>query len=165
MDNLFQELGNTLEKIQGVFQELLRITMEKQKQLVLGNIQEIERLTHEEEGLVFSAGSLENERYKLARQLINDFQLQEGATLTDIIQVAPEAEKSRLQLLQEDMRKLADKIDKVNQENILLIEQSLKFINFTVDVLTGPEGLDTYDTELDKGSKRENISRILDKKI
>lgn len=165
METAFQELCLSLEGLQKLYQQMLVLAGKKQKQLVLGNLKEIENLTKEEESLVFEAGRLENERYQQAKRLTERYQLPQDATLTDFIKVAPQEDKVRLQELQENVNKLVQEIDKVNQENILLIEQSLKFINFTVDVLTKPEDVDTYDSDLGKNPKQDNISRILDKKI
>ncbi|MFY9174749.1 MAG: flagellar protein FlgN [Peptococcia bacterium] len=165
MEVTFQELCSSLEGLRKLYVEILRLAKMKRKELVLGNLKGVEEITKEEEQLVIEAGRLENERYQQSKQLSQQYDLPPEATLSDFIKMASDEDKAKLQDLQEQMTKLAAEIDEVNQENILLIEQSLKFINFSIDVLTTPSDVDTYDVELGKGQKKENISRILDKKI
>lgn len=166
MEVNFQELCSSLEGLQKLYQEMLKLAKIKRKELLVGNLKGIEEVTKEESQLIVEAGRLENDRYQQAKQLSKQYGLDPEATLEDFIKVAPEGEKAKMQELQERMHQLAGEIDKVNQENIVLIEQSLKFINFSVDILTTPDDADTYDPDLGKNHKQDsNISRILDKKI
>lgn len=165
MEPTFQELIIRLEGIQTLYQQLLELAGNKQQELVKGNLERIEALTKEEENLVYQAGRLEDERYKFAGRLFSHFGLREEATLKELIGLAPVAEQAKLQALHQNMGQLIAQMDKMSQENITLIQQSLRFINFTVDVLTKPDDTATYGSGIEKNSNQDNISRILDKKI
>ena len=165
MEPTFQELIIRLEGIQAMYQQLLGLAVKKQKELVKGNLERIDALTKEEENLVYQAGRLEDERYQYAGRLISHLGLKQEATLKDLIEVAPVIEQGKLQCLQESMSQLIVQMDKLSQENITLIQQSLRFINFTVNMLSKPDDNSTYGAGIEKNNKQENISRILDKKV
>jgi len=165
MEPTFQELIIRLEGIQSMYQQMLELAIKKQKELVKGNLERIDAITKEEEKLVYQAGRLEEERYQYAGRLISHFGLKQEATLKELIEVAPAIEQDKLHALQLSMSELIAQMDKLSQENIALIQQSLRFINFTVDMLTKPDDTATYGAGIEKNNKQENISRILDKKI
>lgn len=165
MEPTFQDLLERLEEIQDHYRQMLELAGKKQKELVKGNLEQIEALTKEEEKLIFKIGRLEDERHHCARRLISHFQLREEATLTDLMEVAPAEVKDKLQALQESMAQLIAEMDKLNQENINLIQQSLRFINFTVDLLTKADDPSTYGSGKEANAKPDTISRLVDKKI
>jgi len=165
MEPAFQELVDRLEGIQAIYRQMLELAGRKQKELVKGNLEQIDALTKEEENLIYKAGRLEDERYEYAGRLISHFQLKEDATLKELIEIAPPETKAKLHALQESMGQVIAQMDKLNQENIALIQQSLRFINFTVDMLSKPDDPATYSAGKEKSAKQDNISRILDRKI
>lgn len=165
MEPAFQELIQSLEAIQAIYKQMAELAEKKQQELVKGNLEQIDALTKDEEKLIYLAGRLEDERSESAGRLIAHFQLQKDATLKDIMDIAPEGLRSKLQTIQESMGELIARMDKLNQENIALIRQSLRFINFTVDLLSKPEDPATYSAGSEKGPKQDSISRILDQKV
>jgi flagellar biosynthesis/type III secretory pathway chaperone len=161
----FQELIDRLEDQKDLYRRMMELGRQKQKELIMGDLERIDILTKEEENFLYQAERLEEQRYQCASRLIAHYQLPENATLKDLIQVAPSADRSKLEELQQSMNQMVSELDKLNQENIALIQQSLKFINFTVDLLTKPDDVGTYGSGKDKNKKQDSVSRILDKKI
>jgi len=165
MEPAFQELIDHLEGIEELYKQMLELSGRKQKELVKGNLEQIEVFTKEEENLIYKAGRLEEQRYEHTGRLISHFQLKEDATLKELIEIAPKEAKDKLQTLLESMGQLIFEIDKLNQENISLIQQFLRFINITVDMLSKPNDPATYGMGKEKNQKQDTISRLLDKKI
>lgn len=164
MESKFLELSNDLEAILNLYQKLIEISGQKQKELVNGNMEEIDRLNKEEEILVFQASRLETERFRRARELAAYYELPENAKLGELLEKAPPPEKEKLTVLLKKLLETIGEIDKINRENTALIQQSLKFINFTIDVLSQSDPSVTYSSG-DNERKSENRSILLDKKV
>ena len=74
----------------------------------------------------------------------------------------PEEEQNKLGQIQESFAGIIKKLADLNQENTSLIQQSLRFINFTVDVLN-QQSKPLYNAE--KEVKIKQLNNLLDKKV
>lgn len=165
MEPTFSELQMNLEKLEELYRQLLDLSKQKQRQLVESNLDEIERLTKEEEVLVYRASRIEKERYELTERLYAHYGLQGENNLPGLIEIAPPEVQKPLEEVKERLETLIAEMDKTNQENISLIKQSLRFINFTVDILSKAGDPAIYGSGNEKAQKAESVSRILDQKV
>lgn len=161
MELALSKLINVLEKQKEFYESLLEIGLKKQRDLVEGEIEAVEEATNKEEILLGLAISLEETRLKCTMEVAEGYSLQDSSFL-EIIQASPPSEQQELRQLYEDMKELIKKMDKLNQENMNLIQQSLHFIDFTMDAIT-QEKNNTYGT--DHEIKSQQMNRIVDKKI
>lgn len=164
MDSKFIELKNHLDSILRIYKELIELSREKQGELLKGNVEILDKLTKKEENLVFQASRLESDRYRCAREMATFYQLSADAKLSELIEKAPAKEKEELSDLLNELLLVVEEIDKLNQENIALIQQSLRYINFTIDVLSQNSPTGTYDPK-EKEIKAGNVSRLVDRRV
>lgn len=164
MDSAFKNLEKHLNGILKLYKELIELSRKKQEELVKGNVDILDGLNKQEEILVFQASRQEAERYRCARELAAFYNLPSDAKLGELIDIAPPGDKEELSRLLTELLLIVGEIDKLNQENIALIQQSLKFINFTIDIVSQSTAPGTYGST-EKETKSENVSRLVDKKV
>ena len=162
MDSTFDSLVVLLEGQKEIYSDLLSLGRTKQADLIKGSIEELDAVTRREENLIFQAGRLEEERYRCVGRLMEVNGCSQGAPLREIIDMAPQEIKEKLEELHLDMVKILAELDRLNQENMKLIQQSLKFIQVTIEAVN-PAAQTTYTSDHD--IKVEAFSRLLDRKV
>lgn len=162
MEKVFNNLAALLEGQKEIYEELLSLAKLKQIELVKGSIEILNNLNKQEEMLVFRVGRLEEERFKCTNDLIDTYGLDKDVALHDLIDTAPAEIKGILETLQKSMTDLLKQLEKINNENMDLIKQSLRFIHFSFETLT-QETQTTYTA--DRAIKVENLTKLLDKKV
>lgn len=162
MEKVFNSLAVLLEGQKEIYKELLNLARLKQTELVKGSIETLDNLNKQEEMLVFQVGRIEEERFKCTNDLIDTYGLDKDAVLRDLIDKAPAEVKEILEALQKSMTDLLKQLEKINNENMDLIKQSLRFIHFSLETMT-QETQTTYTA--DRAIKVENLTKLLDKKV
>jgi len=162
LDNGFGNLVRILEEQKNIYEELLSLGRQKQGELLKGSVDELDRLTRQEEALIFRNGRLEEERCRCAAEIISRCGLEDNSTLKDLLKVAPEEERRELERLGASLAETIGRMEKVNRENMNLTRQSLRFVRFTLETLAG-ETQTTYNA--DKELKADAVNRLLDKKV
>jgi flagellar biosynthesis/type III secretory pathway chaperone len=147
MERVFDNLVELLEDQKKIYEELLGLGKLKQTELVKGSIEVLESLNKQEEMLIFQIGRLEEDRFQCTNEIIKMYGLEENTSLRELVKA---------------MTELLIQMEKINSENIELIKQSLRFIQFSLDTIT-QETQTTYTA--DRAMKVENLTRLLDKKV
>jgi len=162
MKSKCQELTNILEEQMNIYRHLMDLSVKKQEQLIKGSLDELNEVTKQEEVLIFQLGKLEGKRENCFIQLAELGNFDCKKTLSEVIPLLPVELQEDLEQIEVDFLALLEKLSRTNQENTGLIEQSLDFINYSVDILnqhTKP----VYNSE--KEIKVEQLNSIFDKKI
>ncbi len=163
MEPTFDDLINILKTQEDIYKNLLDLGEMKQAELVKGGMEEIDALTKSEEALIYQAGRTEEERIRCSSRLAMKHDLQETATLSDLIALAPEEKQEELRQLHESISVVLKELEKLGKENMELIKQALKIVNFGIEAISQePKG--TYTSESSEG-KKGTVSRILDKRV
>ncbi len=158
----FEELMSILQEQKKIYSELLELSRQKQENLIKGDIAALEAITGQEEGLVFQVGKLEEKRKDCFNCLAEQYGLERELTLQELLSQVPEQYRSELEKIHEDFAVLLTALEKFNQENTNLIEQSLRFVNFSVDVI-GQQSKPLYNA--DQEVKVERLTNLVDKKV
>lgn len=162
MEPVFEKLSCLLEEQAALYREITGLAERKQQYLVKGMIPELDEVTRKEEALIYQIGRREEERLPLMQKLASLYQLDENATLRDVLALAPEAEKAGLGEVAHELMEIMAQLDQLNQQNTGLIQQSLNFISFAMDAIS-PQSKPTYNAS--KEVKVERLTQLLDKKV
>jgi len=157
-------LVEILETQARLYKDLLALAKEKQPVLVKGDLAKLEELTKKEREIVFQVGRLEEQRFKVQQVLANHFGVS-GTELT-ISFLAKKIEdpfKTRLTGLGRELTVTLDELRNNNELNTQLIEQSLGYIDYMVNLLTSLDDTPTYQGQ--HGNNSQQTSRLFDKKI
>lgn len=152
VDQLKLVLNEELE----VYKKLLDITISKKDIIANNQIKELDQMTKVEQTLILQIGQLEESRETLTSNLKNHFGDQE-LNMQRLIDHLPEEDKDFLFDLREDLLKTLTVIDSENKLNKTLIEDSLEYVNFNLELLTGAHNDGSYEntaTEKEVGTRK-----------
>ncbi len=165
--NKLKAMANLLEQEAGYYANLLDLARCKQKVLVGGQFAELESLLVEEQEFLKEVASLEEERYALQCDLAKEF----GKHPTDVTvsKLSDLAEPEIGSILKENQQRLVHllhELTAVNRCNSELIQQSLSYINFTMETLASGIG-GSAPTYNGTGSRKrsKSVSRFLNRSI
>lgn len=162
MESAYEELLSLLQEQKMIYHELVDLSHQKQKLLIEGDLTSLELITRQEEVLIYQAGKLEEKREKCVVQLAENCQFDTNVTLKELLPKVPEKIRFELEKIYDDFSILLSELDKYNRENTNLIQQSLRFVNFSVDIIS-QQTKPIYN--LDKEVNVERLTNLVDKKV
>ncbi len=172
MDKLLKELCENLEEQLATYKLLVKYEQEKQEVLVNGEINQLEELVKKEQKVVFKNGELEKTRQEHISQLAEQAGVpQDDLTISRVIELAEGDMKDRLSNVYEELEYVLVELKDLNLKNNSLIEQSLSYINYSLDILVGASKDDpgTYDKSQsgkeESGKAKKSKRSFLDRKI
>lgn len=137
-----QALIQVLHEQRNIHQELLEIASEKKGAIVNNHVELLNQLVNKEAKLVKHVSELEEKRmFEMSRYIVGKgYRTNPNITMTDMLKIVFKAEEKRaLQSLQSELLQIIGKLKEANALNQQLIEQSLQFINYSLDLLTGAD--------------------------
>ena len=166
MEAILEELTAVMSKEIEAFNELLATLHEKQRAIVEGEIEQLNKSVQDEGKLARETRALEEERVERTRALAKKLDIKNlNPRLSEIIQKVEKQYARRLQEQRDLLRSLVQKIHNLNQSNQFLLNYSLKFIEKTMEILlNGSDRASMYkkDGKLGKSLRRK---RILDQSV
>ncbi|ACB85803.1 flagellar protein FlgN [Natranaerobius thermophilus] len=171
MDKLLQDLCENLEEQLATYKLLVQQEEEKQEALIQGELSQLEELIKKEQKIVFQNGELERKRQEIIAQLAEELgEVQDDLTISKLIEYAEGELEKRLSQVYRELEEIVITLKDLNIKNNSLIQQSLSYINYSLDIVAGAGQDDpgTYGNDVGddsgKAAKKSNRS-FLDKKI
>ncbi len=150
--------------------KLIEFGEEKKRIIILGKVQELDKLVQKEGIIVSTLEKLEGARFKLQETLAQAWNISVNElTVGTMLEKAADAFPLRQDELKEEierMQKTIVKLQNVNTENNELINLSLDYIE-NMQALFNDEVAGTYrENGLQSDDKQSNpINRLIDKKV
>ncbi|USG65331.1 flagellar protein FlgN [Brevibacillus ruminantium] len=132
--HLYELLDNLIQ----LHKALLSLSHQKKDALVQGDVDQLLAVTTKEKKLIKAVDAAENARLSLVTQIFAEQGMKrENGTLADLIKLttSPE-EKTRLMNAREELTQIVSELRQQNEVNQQLLEQSLSFVNMTLDLVT-----------------------------
>ncbi|GAA4718659.1 flagellar protein FlgN [Brevibacillus fulvus] len=132
------ELSPILDNLLRLHQALYTLAIEKRKVLLKNDIDTLNAITLQEQKLIKAIEAAEASRIERVEQLFKERNLPlSQRTLTDLIKSSTNnEEKTKLAAYREEMLRLIDDLRKENELNQQLLQQSLAFVNMSLDFFT-----------------------------
>lgn len=137
-----QQVVDSLDSLYEVHQEMLGISKHKQEAIVNNDVEKLIEVMNQESRCVKQIEQLEGEREKACQ----DFLLEKGIksqlqlTVTELTRLAFDpVDKKALQDAQAKLSSTLNELKRLNELNQKLIEQSLVFIDYSLELLGGRE--------------------------
>lgn len=133
-----QSLIHVLEEILSINQELESLAKEKREVLIAGNIARLAEIVQQETLMIKRLGKLEEQRHATVERFIAQRNLDNanGFTFSDLlIHIDHPFERRRLENLQQELVALLHQLHQLNDINQQLIQHSLDFVNYTIELL------------------------------
>lgn len=146
MASLIENLIEVLDKESSEYEELLGLSMKKTPVIVAGNLDELQKITDEEQVVVSRIGQLEKTRVQVMKDIANV--MNKDVTklkLVDLIQMLSgrPAESGKLAELHDRLKEVTANMQRVNGQNRELIANALEMVEFDMNLLqsvkTAPE--------------------------
>ncbi len=133
-------LVDVLKNEAGLYREVLKISHEKTRIIVDGKAAELDSLTRKEQTFVFQIADLEDLREKIVAKFAEYFKKKAAElTVSVIASMLPPQKAQELQGVLVELSGILKEIKEVNRLNAQLIRNSLEYIDFSINLLTGAE--------------------------
>ncbi|MCU6792947.1 flagellar protein FlgN [Paenibacillus sp. WQ 127069] len=137
----FQALIQTMTAFNDVHDALCELAEEKKQVLIHNDVERLTQIVAKENKLIKQLGELDQQRLKV----IGEFLMEKGykpnpkVTVSDLTKIIFNMEeKKTLLALQKQLLGTIRKLREMNQLNQQLIEHSLSFIDYSLDLIVGP---------------------------
>lgn len=145
MNQLWERLDAILTEMLELYRALLALSRQKRDMLVKVQVQDIEAVTKREETLILQIGKLEGLREQLVAEIAKTSQLApESLNLAKIRELVDEATANRFVWIDKEFDEVLKELTPLNKLNTELIQQSLGFINYNLNLLTQSQVGPTY---------------------
>ena len=135
MASLIEELIDTLEKEDSIYEELLPVVEKKAQIIIKNDLEELQHITAVEQNFIDQITGLEHNRNKIISNIAN--RKVETLNLKAIVAMLEKqpAEQERLGNLHDALINKLGRLKEYNLQNKALIEQSLEMIEFSMNVI------------------------------
>jgi hypothetical protein len=160
-----QLLANLTDQ-KNLYINLLEKAEKKQKAIIANDLESIEILNKEEEILIREISTLESDR-------INHIQDNPDLYGTDALSLTLDELKERFPqgmqaLIDKETKALMEvlgKLKETNSENAELLQQALRFVNVTINTITGADADNSYSKDKAKEGAKNKARNLVDRKI
>jgi flagellar biosynthesis/type III secretory pathway chaperone len=142
-----QRLIAALEKLTDIHEELIGLADRKREALVRNVADEVSAVTNREAKLMRTVDELLQEQSAATNDFfrLKGFQPTRAITATELSRLVTDpSEKEALLASRDRLTRVVAQLKKANELNQQLIQQSLAFINYSLDIIVGPDDGPTY---------------------
>lgn len=156
-----QTIINLLGNLIKLHKQFNQFAIEKTEILKKNDMPALNELLKKETALIKQLKKLEQERrVALTNYLKEKGMAIENVTMDQLIEISSEEEQSILKKLQKGLLAEIDQLKKQNELNQQLLEDSLRFVNFSLDLIA-PDFSDVNYTHPNQKAFEEGASRSL----
>ena len=157
---LMNKLIELLEHEYRVYENILRMSKDKTNIIVEGKVKELENVVKLEQALVLQISRIDKQREEVVEQLSKEVNLKDNnLNISEIIQYGDREQKQQLEEYRGKMGKLIAELAHTNQINSKLIENSLEYIDFSLNLMANADV--TSNNYGNKGSSTERSRKNL----
>lgn len=157
-----------LKKELNYYKDLLELSNTKKTVIIEGKVAELDKIVKLEQKMIFDMGQLEKSREEEVSRLCRAMGLKEQeGTLSDINKMLRPEQKNEMESVQKALKKTLAELKTANDINGELIKQSLEYIDYSINLITG-SGMETGSLYEDMGMKdrvKQNKKNLFDTKV
>ena len=134
MENLIEVLGQESEEYEG----LLALSQKKMRIIASANLEDLQRITDDEQEVVSRLNRLEKRRIEVTADIANVLNRDvETMKLTNLIEMMASrpAEQAKLEEIHDRLRNVVREVQRTNEQNRELLEEALELVNFEMNML------------------------------
>ncbi len=162
---MWDNLINLLSELSELCKGLLELSKQKREFLIAGQAQKLETVTRQEEVLILQIGKLEVLREKALQEIAVAHNLNiDGLTISQLRQMADDEVADKIKDFQQVFSSITNELVPLNQLNTQLIQQSLNFVNYNINLLAETQTGPTYAAKGSAGQSQPSRT-FLDAKV
>lgn len=138
MASLMENLIEVLSKESTEYDGLLEISQRKTSVIASGNLEDLQKITEEEQNVVNKLNALERKRIEVTADIATVLNKDASKlTLTNLISLlqARPAEQGALADLHDRLRRTVHELQRVNEQNGSLLKDALEMVEFEINML------------------------------
>lgn len=138
MASLIQELIVIIEEETGCYKTFLEMANNKKDVIINGDLPSLQEMTKKEQDMAGQLLRLEKKRIKNLEDIcLVTNRKPEEMTISNLIKMLEnqEEERNRLEKASEELKNVLEEVKEINEINKNLIEQSVEYINFTMNAI------------------------------
>jgi flagellar biosynthesis/type III secretory pathway chaperone len=143
MENLLKILDEEID----LYKTILEVSNEKTLLLKENKVKELEEITKKEEGLVADVIAKEKVRIQEVKNICKRYGKPEQSLKIEELCEFIDNSKDELLNCKKEITKILEELKKVNKMNSVLINSSLEYVNFAVNMLTETSKKPTYEAK------------------
>ena len=145
---MWQQLADVLSEIHGLYQQLLRVSHQKQDALVMVDMKGLDGLLRQQEKLVAAIQQAEERRQKLVEALAGKIPaIRPDTKMAELYNYSPDAFKDDLKRLHAQLDEVTVKVRELEQNNTLLVNGALSAVNYRLNQISGAAVEPGYGTQ------------------
>lgn len=157
---------NILKEEYGYYKDILEMSKSKKKIITEGKVAELDKIVKLEQNMILNIGQLEKKREEEVSKLCGILGVKnEKITVSEISKYIQEEQKKELEKVQSELLEILSELKSVNDINGQLLEQSLEYIDYSINLISGA-GMETgslYE-DIGRGKNRSSKKNIFDTK-
>lgn len=134
MENLIEVLGQESEEYEG----LLALSQKKMRIIAGANLEDLQKITDDEQEVVSRINRLEKRRIEVAADIANvlnkDVETMKLTNLIEMLSARP-AEQAALAAVHDRLKSVVREVQRTNEQNRELLEEALELVNFEMNML------------------------------
>ena len=161
-----EKLFGVLKQQISIYESILNLSKKKTDVIVAGKVAELENFVKMEQAIVMRVGKLEQQREEIATQLAQSLGINHSSFT--IMQIAGRLDKQQQDKLKEYQQKLSnilESLKEVNNLNSKLIQKSLEYIEFSMNIMTSNESSGNEYENKGNTRKIQNTNRLFDARM
>lgn len=132
----FERVVNILAHFIKIHKQMNELAIEKTEIIKKNDMPALDELIKKEASLIKQLKKLEQDRKKTVSEYARKYGLtSENVTISELVESVPEKERAILKKLQKGLLSEIGQLKKQNELNGQLLEDSLRYINFTLDLI------------------------------
>ena len=139
MASLLAQLADAFEEQAEYYEQLLALSEEKKETVIKNEIDSLQKITDLENILISKNSRADKNREQLMSDLASVYGFaREQLSVEKLLSITTdEPESARIRAAAAGIRKTAEELGAINKQNRTLIENSLDYINFSVNLIKG----------------------------
>ncbi len=163
----FRKLIKLLEKELNYQEKLLELLTHERVAIVKLNQDQLDQIQEAKQSILSEVADIESRRKEIFNQIAEQAKREEPLKFADVVELCPAGEgRGPLQHVGQNLKKVAENVHELNQENGILIKQSLGLIATTIAIMrSAPEAdLPTYTPSGTMNTKTEDPGFVSQKR-
>lgn len=165
MSKSVEQLILALNKEYEIYQDYLGLAKKKRDMIVSGNVKELDKLTTQEQNTIEIIGKIDQIRTSIVGNLLYELNIEYVEDLTELTSYFEDSYKLQVLDIKIKLETLLGEIQNLNELNSKLIQQSLDYIEFNMNVVTS---LDTAGSTYGDSANEKDLKKrtsIFDAKV
>lgn len=154
-----EQLKDALTKENEMYSNVLELAKQKTKVIIKGDIKALENITKKEQQFIMTMGTFERVRRSILTNIAEELNIQETSTISELLLFLDENIVDDIDNLRNELLNTISELKDANESNEKLLNQSLQYINFNLEMLThSPEDGNRYSNNASENKEVKPIN-------